>query len=70
MGASNLINPDSFAALVLCFTVLLIGATTQRVAGMGVGLVAGPVLAIIFGPADGILLVNVLSCISLVTQFV
>lgn len=64
MGATDFNNLDSLAVLLLCFTVMLIGATTQRVAGMGVGLVAGPVLAIIFGPVDGILLVNVLAVLN------
>lgn len=64
MGATDFITPDSLATLVLCFATLLLGATTQRVAGMGVGLVADPVLAILFGPVDGILLVNMLAVIN------
>lgn len=38
-----------------------IGACFQRIAGMGVGLLAGPVLSLILGPVEGILVVNVLA---------
>lgn len=42
--------------LIVCF-----GACLQRVSGLGLGLVAGPVMAIIIGPIEGILVVNVIS---------
>ena len=33
----------------------------QRISGMGLGLIAGPVLAVTMGPVEGILVVNVLA---------
>lgn len=47
--------------LALIFTVVLIGSCMQRVSGMGLGLIAGPVLVVIMGPVEGILVVNVLA---------
>lgn len=40
------------------FAVAL-GATLQRISGMGMGLIAAPVLSILLGPVDGVLLVNI-----------
>ncbi|RNE48660.1 sulfite exporter TauE/SafE family protein [Corynebacterium alimapuense] len=50
--------------LTLIFIVVLIGSCMQRISGMGLGLVAGPVLVVIMGPVEGILVVNVLAFIN------
>lgn len=50
--------------LLITFLVLAVGSYLQRVSGMGVGLVAGPVLAVLLGPVEGILVVNVLAFIN------
>lgn len=39
--------------------VLLLGASVQRLAGIGLALVAGPALALVLGPAEGVRLCNV-----------
>lgn len=52
------------AAAVLLFLAILAGSLLQRVSGMGVGLIAGPVLSILIGPVEGILLVNVLATLN------
>ena len=44
-------------ASVLLISVL-IGAVLQRITGLGVGLVAGPVLSAVLGPVAGITMVN------------
>lgn len=45
-----------------------IGATMQRISGMGVGLIAAPVLSLLLGPVDGVLLVNLLAVINAATN--
>ncbi|MFC6146593.1 TSUP family transporter [Corynebacterium nasicanis] len=50
-----------FAELALILLIVVIGSTLQRVSGMGLGLVAGPVLAVTMGPVEGILVVNILA---------
>jgi uncharacterized membrane protein YfcA len=40
---------------------VLVGAGTQRVTGVGFALVAGPLLVLLLGPAEGVRLLNVLS---------
>ncbi len=49
------------AELALILLIVLVGSLLQRVSGMGLGLVAGPVLALTMGPVEGILVVNVLA---------
>ena len=44
------------------------GACLQRISGMGVGLIAAPVLSLLLGPVDGILLVNLLAVINAATN--
>ena len=44
--------------------VIAIGACTQRISGMGLGLLGGPVLMIMLGPVEGIMVVNVLAVIN------
>lgn len=48
------------AELALVAAVVLLAAATQRVSGMGFGLVSGPFLALLLGPFVGILLTNAL----------
>jgi uncharacterized membrane protein YfcA len=47
--------------LLLILLIVLVGSALQRISGMGLGLVAGPVLAVTMGPVEGILVVNVLA---------
>lgn len=54
-------------ATVLLASVL-IGAILQRITGLGVGLVAGPVLTALLGPLAGITMVNGLSIINAVNN--
>lgn len=49
------------AELTLIFVIVVLGSTLQRISGLGLGLVAGPVLAVMMGPVEGILVVNVLA---------
>lgn len=49
------------AELTLILVIVLVGSAMQRISGMGLGLVAGPVLAVTMGPVEGILVVNVLA---------
>lgn len=50
-------------AIVLLVAVF-IGAVLQRITGMGVGLVAGPVLSVALGPTAGVTVVNGLSVVN------
>jgi uncharacterized protein len=43
---------------------ILIGAMAQRVSGMGFALTAAPVLVLLIGPFDGVLLVNLAGAVS------
>lgn len=43
-------------ALVL--TAVVLGAVAQRVAGLGFGLVVSPVLVVLLGPLDGVMVIN------------
>lgn len=43
---------------------IFVGATLQRVSGMGTGLVVAPVLAVLLGPVAGVLLTNITTTIS------
>lgn len=47
---------------------ILIGAFFQRITGLGVGLVGGPVLSIFLGPVAGITMINGLSIINAVNN--
>ena len=48
------------AEIALVAAIVLLGAVTQRVSGMGFGLVSAPFLVLILGPFVGILLTNTL----------
>ncbi len=50
--------------LLIVFLVVALGSLMQRISGMGVGLIAGPVLAILLGPVEGILVINVIAFIN------
>lgn len=50
-------------ALGVFFTVV-VGACLQRVSGMGLGLVGGPILMLMLGPVEGIMVINVLAVIN------
>lgn len=54
-------------AFVLLASVL-VGAILQRITGLGVGLVAGPVLSTLLGPLAGVTMVNGLSVINAVNN--
>ncbi|MCG5212798.1 sulfite exporter TauE/SafE family protein [Streptosporangium sp. KLBMP 9127] len=43
---------------------VFVGAGTQRVTGLGFALVAGPLLTLLLGPAEGVRLLNLLSMLS------
>lgn len=51
-------------ALALLALSVGIGALLQRISGMGLGLITAPVLMLVFGPVEGILIVNVLATIN------
>ncbi|WP_295645802.1 sulfite exporter TauE/SafE family protein [uncultured Corynebacterium sp.] len=54
----------------IVFAVVVAGATLQRISGMGMGLLAAPVLALVMGPIVGIMVVNILAAINaLVNSF-
>lgn len=55
-------------AFVLIVATIFVGAMMQRVAGMGLGLLGGPVLSLIAGPVAGILIINVLATVNAVMQ--
>ncbi|MGP9725238.1 sulfite exporter TauE/SafE family protein [Corynebacterium sp. AOP40-9SA-29] len=50
--------------ILLVFVAVLVGACMQRVSGMGVGLVGGPVLSIALGPVEGIMVINVIAAVN------
>lgn len=58
------------AALILLFVIIAVGSCLQRVSGMGLGLIAGPVLSVVLGPVEGILVVNALAVINAVATTV
>lgn len=49
---------------IVLLAAVLIGAVLQRITGMGLGLVAGPVLSVVLGPAAGVTVVNGLSVVN------
>ena len=48
------------------FLAVVIGSFLQRISGMGMGLVAAPVLSLLLGPVEGVLVVNMLAVINAV----
>lgn len=49
---------------IILLAAVFIGAVLQRITGMGLGLVAGPVLSVVLGPAAGVTVVNGLSVVN------
>ncbi|MCT1696026.1 sulfite exporter TauE/SafE family protein [Corynebacterium sanguinis] len=49
------------AAAIGLFLAILVGSCLQRISGMGVGLIAAPILSLLIGPVEGVLVVNVLA---------
>ncbi|CAM3994934.1 sulfite exporter TauE/SafE family protein [Corynebacterium frankenforstense] len=58
-----MVGTGTGVVLILLVTIL-IGATMQRVSGMGLGLVGGPVVSLLLGPVEGILVINVLAVVN------
>lgn len=52
------------ALLLLILFIVALGSGLQRVAGMGLGLIAAPILAIAMGPVHGVMVVNVLAMVN------
>lgn len=50
--------------LAVLLVIVVFGCTMQRLSGMGLGLVAGPVVSLLLGPVEGILVVNVLAVVN------
>ncbi|MDN6226377.1 TSUP family transporter, partial [Corynebacterium flavescens] len=44
--------------------IVVMGSCLQRVSGMGLGLVGGPLATLLLGPVEGIMVVNVLAFIN------
>lgn len=64
-GALGYYDAMSAAALIVLVTcVVFVGAVMQRISGMGLGLLAAPVLSIVLDPVIGILVVNVLASVN------
>ncbi len=42
------------------------GAALQRISGMGMGLIAAPVLSLLLGPVDGVIMVNAIAVVNAV----
>lgn len=49
---------------VVIFVTVALGASLQRISGMGMGLIGGPILSLFLGPVEGIMVVNVLAFIN------
>lgn len=45
---------------------LAFGATMQRISGMGMGLIAAPILSLLLGPVDGVIMVNAIAVVNAV----
>ncbi|MCQ9352908.1 sulfite exporter TauE/SafE family protein [Corynebacterium sp. 153RC1] len=56
--------------ILVVFCAVAVGSCMQRVSGMGLGLLAAPVLAMLLGPVEGVMVVNLLATINaLLTTF-
>lgn len=58
-----LTQPEVYSVIAV-FIVILVGSFMQRISGMGLGLVGGPVLSLLLGPIAGIMVINVLAIIN------
>lgn len=54
-------NPSLWAIAALA---IVVGASLQRISGLGTGLVVAPVLSLLMGPVAGVLLTNITTTIS------
>lgn len=52
------------AAVIGLAAAVFVGASTQRISGMGFALVSSPFLVMVLGPHDGVMLVNLLGACS------
>ena len=50
--------------IVIAALAILVGSVLQRVSGTGVGLVVAPTLALLLGPATGVLVTNATTTVS------
>ncbi|MFC6257237.1 sulfite exporter TauE/SafE family protein, partial [Kocuria oceani] len=50
--------------VVVAALAILVGSVLQRVSGTGVGLVVAPTLALLLGPATGVLVTNATTTVS------
>lgn len=57
-------GPVGPATAVLVLTCVALGAALQRVAGMGLGLVAAPILSLALGPLAGVTMSNVAATVT------
>ncbi|GAA1864138.1 sulfite exporter TauE/SafE family protein [Brevibacterium marinum] len=55
--------------VVLILSAVFLGAVSQRVAGMGFGLVSGPFLVLLLDPFSGVVLVNICGIVASGTVF-
>lgn len=67
--ALALLSSTRYSIPVLTIAVILIiavfvGALVQRVTGLGVGMVTGPILTALLGPLSGVVMVNALSTVN------
>lgn len=53
---------------VCIVAAIFVGSMMQRVSGMGLGLLGGPVLTLVAGPVAGILVINVVATVNAVMQ--
>jgi uncharacterized protein len=53
---------SDWAGALLLGGIVLVGASVQRLAGIGFALVGAPALVLLLGPADGVVLANCGSC--------
>ncbi|MCF4005843.1 sulfite exporter TauE/SafE family protein [Corynebacterium uropygiale] len=49
---------------VILVIAVFVGALVQRVTGLGVGMVTGPILTVLLGPLSGVVMVNALSMVN------
>ena len=59
-----LIDTVGISALIALVAATFVGASTQRISGMGFALVSSPFLVMVLGPHQGVMLVNFLGCCS------
>lgn len=59
-----MIDAVSISTLIALLAATFVGASTQRISGMGFALVSSPFLVMVLGPHQGVMLVNFLGCCS------